>query len=147
MYLTRFRICKIARPPQIKAQEGRGPQIDKHLQQSPFTGQFFKMTTFCFDFFESYLSAPVTLQYKLYVFTTVDKNANSNDRTHHESSCSLKYSKKISGSRAFCCGSGFSNSYVEITDLNSDPCTAWSCLHQDAKNQNLHRTYLLQSTY
>jgi hypothetical protein len=29
---------------------------DKHLPQSPFTGQFFKMTTFCIDFYESYLS-------------------------------------------------------------------------------------------
>ncbi len=29
---------------------------DKHLPQSPFTGKFFPMTTFCIDFYESYLS-------------------------------------------------------------------------------------------
>ncbi len=31
---------------------------DKHLPQSPFTGQFFKMTTFCIAFYESYLCTP-----------------------------------------------------------------------------------------
>jgi hypothetical protein len=31
------------------------PQTDKHLPQNPFTGQFFKMTTFCIAFCESYL--------------------------------------------------------------------------------------------
>jgi hypothetical protein len=39
--LTRFKIFKIARPPLTKTSEGRGPQIDKHLPQNPFTGQFF----------------------------------------------------------------------------------------------------------
>ncbi len=33
-----------------------GPQTEKHLPQSSFTGQFFKMTTFCIAFYESYLS-------------------------------------------------------------------------------------------
>ncbi len=33
-----------------------GPQADKHLPQSPFTGQFFEMTTFCIVFYESFLS-------------------------------------------------------------------------------------------
>ncbi len=32
---------KLARPPLTITQEGRGPQIDKHLPQSPSTGQFF----------------------------------------------------------------------------------------------------------
>ena len=41
MFLTRFRTYKIALPPQTKTQEGRGPQTDRHLPQSPFTGQFF----------------------------------------------------------------------------------------------------------
>ncbi len=36
LYLTN----KIARPPQTKTFEGRGPQLDKHLPQSPFTGKF-----------------------------------------------------------------------------------------------------------
>ncbi len=48
LYLTRCSTCKIARPPQIKTQEGRGPQTNKHLPQSLFTGQTFQMTTFCF---------------------------------------------------------------------------------------------------
>jgi hypothetical protein len=28
-----------------------GSQTDKHLPQSPFTGKFFKMTTFCIVFY------------------------------------------------------------------------------------------------
>ncbi len=39
---------KIATPPQTKTQEGRGIHIHKHLPQSPFTGKFLQMTTFCF---------------------------------------------------------------------------------------------------
>ncbi len=35
---------------------GSGPQTDKHLPQSPFTGEFFQMTTFCSALYESYLS-------------------------------------------------------------------------------------------
>jgi hypothetical protein len=31
--------------------EGRGPQTDKYLPQSPFTCQFFQMTTFCFGIY------------------------------------------------------------------------------------------------
>jgi hypothetical protein len=41
-YLTRFRTCKIARPPETKTWERRGPHTDKHLPQSPFTGQIFR---------------------------------------------------------------------------------------------------------
>ncbi len=33
LYLTRFIIYKIARPPQTKTQEGRGPLTDKHLRK------------------------------------------------------------------------------------------------------------------
>jgi hypothetical protein len=33
-----------------------GPQTDEHLPQSPFTGKFLWMTTFCIAFYESYLS-------------------------------------------------------------------------------------------
>jgi hypothetical protein len=40
---------------------GSGPQTDKHLPQSPFTGEFFKMTTFCIAFYESYLFAVSSL--------------------------------------------------------------------------------------
>jgi hypothetical protein len=47
-YLNRFGTSKIAWPPQTKTSEVRGPQIDKHLSQSPFTGQFYKTITFCF---------------------------------------------------------------------------------------------------
>jgi hypothetical protein len=39
--LTRFRIYKIARPPQTKNYEGRGSQTDNHVPQSPFTCQIF----------------------------------------------------------------------------------------------------------
>ncbi len=35
---------------------GSGRQTNKHLPQSPFTGQFFYMTTFYIAFYESYLS-------------------------------------------------------------------------------------------
>jgi hypothetical protein len=38
---------------------GSGPQTDKHLLQSPCTGQFFQMTTFCIAFSESYLSTAI----------------------------------------------------------------------------------------
>jgi hypothetical protein len=41
LYLTRFRTYKIATPPLTKTYEGRGPQTDKNLPQSIFTGQFF----------------------------------------------------------------------------------------------------------
>ncbi len=41
LYLTKLRTYKIGRPPQTKTQEERGPQTDKHLPQSPFTGKFF----------------------------------------------------------------------------------------------------------
>jgi hypothetical protein len=42
MYLTRFWTYKIAVQPQRKTWEGRGPQTDKHLQQSSFLGQFLR---------------------------------------------------------------------------------------------------------
>ncbi len=51
LYLTRFRTYKIATKPQTKTQEGWGPQTEKYMPQSPFTGQFFQMTTFCFVFY------------------------------------------------------------------------------------------------
>jgi hypothetical protein len=38
--LTRFRTYKIAKPPQTITQEGRGPQTDKYLPQSPFQVNF-----------------------------------------------------------------------------------------------------------
>jgi hypothetical protein len=34
---------------------GSGPQTEKQQPQSPFTRQFFLMTTFCIAFYESYL--------------------------------------------------------------------------------------------
>ncbi len=36
--------------------EWRGPQTDKHLPQSPFTGQFIWITTFGIAFYQSNLS-------------------------------------------------------------------------------------------
>jgi len=33
LHLTRFSAYKIARPPQTKTLDGRGPQTDKHLPQ------------------------------------------------------------------------------------------------------------------
>jgi hypothetical protein len=56
LYLTRFRTFKIARPPQIKTLEGRGPRTDKHLPQSPLKGKIFQMATFCISFYQSHLS-------------------------------------------------------------------------------------------
>ncbi len=47
---------KIARPPQTITQKRRGPQTDKSLPQSLFTGKFFQMTTFCIAFYRSNLS-------------------------------------------------------------------------------------------
>ncbi len=38
-----------------------GLQTDTHLPQSPLTGQQFKMTTFCFAFYESYLPTDDTV--------------------------------------------------------------------------------------
>jgi hypothetical protein len=37
---------------------GYGPQTDKQLPPSPFTGQFFYMRTFCIAFFDYNLSKP-----------------------------------------------------------------------------------------
>jgi hypothetical protein len=46
LYLTRFRTYKIARSPQTKTREGRGPQKDKNLPQSPYRGKFFRLRHF-----------------------------------------------------------------------------------------------------
>jgi hypothetical protein len=46
----RLKTYKIARPSQTITFEGRGPQTDKHLPQSTFTGKFFYITTFCIAF-------------------------------------------------------------------------------------------------
>jgi hypothetical protein len=43
---------------------GSRPQTDKHLPQSPFTGLFFEMTTFCIAFYESHLSPCKTNSYQ-----------------------------------------------------------------------------------
>jgi hypothetical protein len=56
LYLTRFRTYKIALSPPTKTYEGREPQPDKHLPQSPFIGQFFLITTFGIAFYQSNLS-------------------------------------------------------------------------------------------
>jgi hypothetical protein len=55
LFLTRFRTYQIALPPQLKTYEGRGPQTDKHLPQSPFTGKFFYITLFGIAFYHSSL--------------------------------------------------------------------------------------------
>jgi hypothetical protein len=41
--------------------ELRVPQTDKHLPQSPFTGHFCSMTTFCIAFYKSYISTVFTI--------------------------------------------------------------------------------------
>jgi hypothetical protein len=50
MFFKKFRI-----PPEIKkhfrGHPSSGPKTDKHLPQSPITGNFFKMTTFCIAFY------------------------------------------------------------------------------------------------
>ncbi len=61
LYLTRFRIYKVARPPQTKTQEGRGPQTDKHLPRNPSTGQFVRVTTFCFGVYKVNQSRECTI--------------------------------------------------------------------------------------
>jgi hypothetical protein len=38
------------------SQKGRGPQTDKQLPQSPFTGQLFYKTSFGIAFYQSNLS-------------------------------------------------------------------------------------------
>ncbi len=60
MHLTRFRTYKIARLLQTKTLGGRGLQTYRHLPQSRFSVQLYKMTTFCIAFYESYLSMPFT---------------------------------------------------------------------------------------
>ncbi len=39
----------------------------KHLPQNPFTGKIFYMTTFCIDFYESYLSTVHTNKNSVFV--------------------------------------------------------------------------------
>ncbi len=56
LFLTRFTTYKIALPFQTKTWEGRGPQTDKHLPQSPFTHKFFLIMTFGIAFYQSNLS-------------------------------------------------------------------------------------------
>ncbi len=46
--LSGFRTHKIADHPKQKPRRERGPEADKHLPQSPFTGKFLQVTTFCF---------------------------------------------------------------------------------------------------
>ncbi len=59
LYLTTFKTYKIARPPQTIIQEGRRPQTDKHLPQSPITCKFFYMTTFLIAFYQHNLPGGV----------------------------------------------------------------------------------------
>ncbi len=78
LYLTRFRTFKIARPPQTKTQEGRGPQTDKHPAKSLYK-LFFQMTTFCIAFCESYLSTVYSViiaeyQQVLMIYTVLRKS-------------------------------------------------------------------------
>jgi hypothetical protein len=40
LFLTRFRTCKIARPPKTKIEEGRVPQTDKHCRKVPLQVNF-----------------------------------------------------------------------------------------------------------
>ncbi len=53
---------------------------DKHLQQSPITGQLFYMTTFCIAFCESYLSTAYCNQIQEHKKT----NVNIYDNPEHE---------------------------------------------------------------
>ncbi len=46
---------KLQHHPKKKSRKG-GPQTDKHLPQSPFTGKFFYITTFGIAFYQSNLS-------------------------------------------------------------------------------------------
>jgi hypothetical protein len=56
LYLTRFRTYKIARLPQTKTVEGKGPQTDIHRSKVPIQVNFILMTTFCIAFNQSNLS-------------------------------------------------------------------------------------------
>jgi hypothetical protein len=51
---------------------GYGPQTDKHLPKSLFSGQFFQLTAFCIAFFESYLSTSQSLLNALFFLTISD---------------------------------------------------------------------------
>ncbi len=62
LFLTRFRTyTKLLHHPKQKSRRGRGPQTDKHLPQSPFTGQFFQITTFGIALYQSNLSTKLPL--------------------------------------------------------------------------------------
>ncbi len=56
LFLTGFRNYKIALPSQNKNLGVAGSQTDKHLPQSPFTGEFLKITTLGIAFYQSNLS-------------------------------------------------------------------------------------------
>jgi hypothetical protein len=58
---TVYRQCVAERGVGVLRPEWRGPQTDNHLPQSPFTGQFFFMTTFCISFYQSNLSTVTTV--------------------------------------------------------------------------------------
>jgi hypothetical protein len=45
---------------------------DKHLPQSPFTGQFFELATICVDFYEYYLSTVRTVPSLVRVYTELE---------------------------------------------------------------------------
>ncbi len=52
----------------IKARNLPSVNSDKYLPQSPFIGQFFQMTTFCIDFYESYLSTGLSVRGRVRTF-------------------------------------------------------------------------------
>jgi hypothetical protein len=61
--------------------KGSGPQADKHLPQSPFTGKFFRWSTFCIAFYLWVLSFYAHDQ-----DCPVNDCNNEGDRPHHQSS-------------------------------------------------------------
>jgi hypothetical protein len=67
-YQTRFKTYKIVRPLQTKTYRGGGPQTDKHLPQSPFTGKLYLITTFGIAFYQSFYGVyPSLLNLKQFV--------------------------------------------------------------------------------
>jgi hypothetical protein len=68
LYLTRFKTYKNYQNTPNKNLRGRGPQTDKHLPQSPFTGKLYLITTFGNAFYQSFYGVyPSLLNLKQFV--------------------------------------------------------------------------------
>ncbi len=72
--LTRYRTYKIALPSQTKIQAERGPQADKHLPPSPFTGQFLRKADISIQSLLVISSMPLSLCSPVLLFPALKNN-------------------------------------------------------------------------